>query len=58
LGLVETLYIVLFAWLAVVGPVPLSLDALGRRWSERGKSVCASDGLGRPREMAGVRGAA
>jgi len=31
LGLVETLYIVLFAWLAIAGPGPLSIDALGRR---------------------------
>lgn len=31
LGLVETLYIVLFVWLAVAGPGPLSLDGLVER---------------------------
>lgn len=31
LGLVETLYIVLFAWIAIAGPGPLSLDALLQR---------------------------
>ncbi|HYB98740.1 MAG TPA: DoxX family protein [Candidatus Limnocylindrales bacterium] len=30
-GLVETLYIVLFAWLTVAGPGPVSLDALVER---------------------------
>ncbi len=57
LGLVETLYIVLFVWLAIAGPGPLSLDALGRRMSENRKSVRTSDGFARSREMAGVRGA-
>jgi len=56
LGLVETLYIVLFVWLAIAGPGPLSLDALGQRASENRKSVRTSDGLARSREMAGVRG--
>lgn len=56
LGLVETLYIVLFVWLAIAGPGPLSLDALGQRMSENRKSVRTDDGLPRSREMAGVRG--
>jgi len=58
LGLVETLYIVLFVWLVVVGPGPLSLDALGRRLSENRKSVRTNEGLARSREMTSVRGAA
>lgn len=39
LGLVETLYIVLFAWLAIAGPGPLSIDALGRRAVMKRQSV-------------------
>jgi len=58
LGLIETLYIVLFVWLVVVGPGPLSLDALGRRLSENRKSVRTNEGLARSREMTSVRGAA
>lgn len=56
LGLVETLYIVLFVWLAVMGPGPLSLDALGQRLSATRKSVRTHDGLARSGEMAGMRG--
>lgn len=39
LGLVETLYVVLFVWLAVAGPGPLSLDALGWRLLANRKGV-------------------
>ena len=56
LGLVETLYIVLFVWLAIAGPGLLSLDALGQRMSENRKSVRTNAGLPRSREMADVRG--
>jgi putative oxidoreductase len=55
LGLVETLYIVLFAWLAIAGPGPLSIDALGRRALTNARSV---EGTGstvtRPQGMATV----
>lgn len=35
LGLVEWLYIAIFAWLAIAGPGPVSLDALIGRWTKR-----------------------
>ena len=41
LGLVETLYIVLFAWLAIAGPGPLSIDALGRRSTKKSVSTAS-----------------
>jgi putative oxidoreductase len=46
LGLVETLYAVLLAWLAIAGPGPLSLDALGMR-AERSASPARTTELTR-----------
>ena len=53
LGLVETLYIVLFAWLAIAGPGPLSIDALGRRVFGNARSVeTTGRTVARPRGLA------
>lgn len=38
LGFEEWTYIVLFVWLALAGPGPLSLDALWTRWRHRSSS--------------------
>lgn len=46
LGFEEWTYIVLFIWLALVGPGPLSLDALWARWRRRHHAPAA--GLPKP----------